>query len=122
MKRLIGTVAALACAWCVAQEAAPAMPPEEEAPFKIVIEEVPEEEAAQPAAPAPVEAPALATPQAPESQPASATPATPAQPAAAAPVEASATPAPVAEEVDPRPNCGHVLTPPKGFVTTSRAA
>ena len=117
MKRLIGTVAALACAWCVAQEAAPAMPPEEEAPFKIVIEEVPEEEAAQPVAPAPVEAPALATPQAPESQPKPVAPVAPAQPAAAAPVEASATPAPVAEEVDPRPNCGHVLTPPKGFAT-----
>ena len=117
MKRLIGTVAALACAWCAAQEAAPAMPPEEEAPFKIVIEEVPEEEAAQPVAPAPVEAPAPAVPQAPESQPQPVAPATPAQPAAAAPVEASATPAPVAEEVDSRPNCGHVLTPPKGFAT-----
>ena len=44
MKRFVGTVAALACAWCAAQEAAPVLPPEEEAPFKIVIEDVPEEE------------------------------------------------------------------------------
>ena len=124
MKRFVGTVAALACAWCAAQEAAPVLPPEEEAPFKIVIEDVPEEEAAQPVAPAPVEPPAPVAPQAPEPQPTPAAPesptqtpaapATPAQPATAAPVEA---PAPVAEEADPRPNCGHVLTPPKGFAT-----
>ena len=126
MKRLIGTVAALACAWCVAQEAAPAMPPEEEAPFKIVIEEVPEEAAAQPVAPAPVETPAPTAPQTPDAAPAPApatpqaqpqaeAPAAPVQPAVATPVETA--PAPVAEEVDPRPNCGHALTPPKGFAT-----
>ena len=126
MKRFVGTVAALACAWCAAQEAAPVLPPEEEAPFKIVIEDVPEEAAAQPVAPAPVETPAPTAPQTPDAAPAPApatpqaqpqaeAPAAPVQSAVATPVETA--PAPVAEEVDPRPNCGHALTPPKGFAT-----
>ena len=130
MKRFVVFAGALACAWCVAQEPA-AQAPVEEAPFKIVIEEVPEGVDVRPdeppaAVPAPEQA-APAQPQpapAPVAEPKAETPVPEAEAPAAAPEQAepvaeapqTAEPAPEVE-AEPRPNCGHVLAPPKGFAT-----
>ena len=130
MKRFVVFAGALACAWCVAQEPA-AQAPVEEAPFKIVIEEVPEGVDVRPAEPpAAVPAPEQAAPAqpqpapAPVAEPKAETPVPEAEAPAAAPEQAepvaeapqTAEPAPEVE-AEPRPNCGHVLAPPKGFAT-----
>lgn len=130
MKRFVVFAGALACAWCVAQEPA-AQAPVEEAPFKIVIEEVPEGVDVRPAEPpAAVPAPEQAAPAqpqpapAPVAEPKAETPVPEAEAPAAAPKQAepvaeapqTAEPAPEVE-AEPRPNCGHVLAPPKGFAT-----
>ena len=93
MRHLLGTVALFTAVCAAAQETLPP-PPQEEAPFKIVIEDVPEEPT--PAAPTPA-APQTLQAEAPDA-------------------DLLARPAPP-EETDPRPNCGHALTPPKGFST-----
>ena len=130
MKRFVVFAGALACAWCVAQEPV-AQAPVEEAPFKIVIEEVPEGVDVRPAEPpAAVPAPEQAAPAqpqpapAPVAEPKAETPVPEAEAPAAAPEQAepvaeapqTAEPAPEVE-AEPRPNCGHVLAPPKGFAT-----
>lgn len=130
MKRFVVFAGALACAWCVAQEPA-TQAPVEEAPFKIVIEEVPEGVDVRPAEPpAAVPAPEQAAPAqpqpapAPVAEPKAETPVPEAEAPAAAPEQAepvaeapqTAEPAPEVE-AEPRPNCGHVLAPPKGFAT-----
>lgn len=79
-----------------AQEAV--LPPQEEAPFRIVIETVPEEEEESPVVPQTVETPSL------EEASVSPDPNTPV-------VETQAEE--VYEEVEP--NCGHVLSPPAGY-------
>ena len=93
MRHLLGTVALFTAVCAAAQETLPP-PPQEEAPFKIVIEDVPEE-------PTPA-APTNAAPQTLQAE--------------APDADLLARPAPP-EETDPRPNCGHALTPPKGFST-----
>lgn len=93
MRHLLGTIALLAAAGAAAQGTTPP-PPQDEAPFRIVIEDVPEEPATAAPTNAAPQALAAETPDA----------------------DLLARPTPP-EEPDPRPNCGHALTPPKGFST-----
>ena len=91
MKRLIGSVLACVCGVAMAAEAPQAaLPPQEEVPFKIVIEDVPE-----------------TAPGAEDAQEKKAQPVSGDEPVAE---EAEETP-----QDEPQLNCGHVLSPPKGF-------
>lgn len=86
MKRLLPL---LLLPFCLRAEEAVPVPPQEEAPFRVVIEEVAEEARpeAEPSAPTPAESPD-------------------------APVVEVAEETPVD---DPMPNCGHVTVPPKAY-------
>lgn len=97
MKHCLLIACSAFCALAIAQSVA--LPPQEEAPFRIVIEHVPEEESESPVVP-----PTIRTPPA-EHPPASSDPSTPV-------VE---TEAEYYEEVEP--NCGHVLSPPAAYNT-----
>ena len=109
-KSLLMLLIGLPLMLCAQEGAAPAAP-QPEAPFRVVIENVPEEQtpAAQPA-------PAQPAPQ-PAAQPAPAAE-MPAQPAAPAqPSEEEVTVEEEVEEEDIQPNCAHSLVAPKGYDT-----